>query len=97
MLNVVGQCGPILGTNIYPDRDRPDFVKGHSVCAAFLFFTTCLAAGLRLLLRWENKKLDQKYGDLKEQKAELEQRAGEVGKEIAPGQENYGPLYRYVL
>ena len=56
-----------------------------------MFFTTLLAFGLRLLLVWENKKLDRQYGSLEEQK-----RSTVGGGEIA-AEENYGPAYRYVL
>lgn len=62
MLNTLGQCGPLLGTNIFPTSDGPRYVKGQSICAAFMFFNAFLALSLRLLLMWENKKLDQKYG-----------------------------------
>lgn len=99
MLNLVGQCGPLLGTRVYPSSNSPYYVKGHSVCAAFLFFTTCLAFGLRTLLAWENKKLDRKYGTLEEQRARAAAAAdGENAKAQAEhGLENYGPMYRYVL
>jgi hypothetical protein len=98
ILNLVGQCGPLLGTRLYPAKEGPYYVKGQSVCAAFMFFTTFLAFGLRTLLWWENKKLDGKYGTIEEQKARAvvaEARGGTV--ESLTAVENYGPLYRYVL
>ena len=51
----------------------------------------------RTLLAWENKKLDQKYGTLEQQKAAREEAAmrGEAVHQVAT--ENYGPMYRYVL
>ncbi|KAK8113475.1 MFS transporter [Apiospora sp. TS-2023a] len=69
MLNAIGQCGPLLGTNIFPTREKPYYVKGQSVCAAFMFFTALLALTLRLLLQYENRKLDRRYGTLDEQRA----------------------------
>jgi dipeptide/tripeptide permease len=88
ILNTVGQCGPLLGTNIFPSTDGPRYVKGQSVCAAFMFFNAFLAMGLRFLLAWENKKLDQKYGkpdhSRSSTKTEVEQDAVQVG------EENYG-------
>jgi hypothetical protein len=98
ILNLIGQCGPLLGTRLYPSNEGPYYVKGQSVCAAFMFFTTLLAFTLRCLLWWENKKLDKQYGTLAEQKAQAaaSTNSGD-SKEAETGIENYGPLYRYVL
>ncbi|KAL5334232.1 major facilitator superfamily domain-containing protein [Aspergillus crustosus] len=62
MLNLIGQCGPFLGTNMFPDTDGPRYIRGQSICAAFMFFNAVLALSLRLLLVWENKRLDKQYG-----------------------------------
>lgn len=63
-----------------------------------MFFTTLLVIGLRILLVRENKKLDQKYGTIEEQKARLVE-ARERGESTVQDQavENYGPMFRYVL
>src|ERR1700761_7886829 len=97
ILNLVGQCGPLLGTRLYPTNEGPYYVKGQSVCAAFLFFTALLAFGLRMLLWWENKKLDEKHGTLEEQKtrAAAAESAGDGKDAPTSAVENYGPLYRY--
>lgn len=97
LLNLIGQCGPLLGTRLYPSSERPFYVKGQSVCAAFMFFTTFLVITLRMLLVWENKRLDRKYGTVSQQKLAMEEAAmrGEAKNEVAV--ENYGPLFRYVL
>ncbi|KAL5420513.1 hypothetical protein PMIN04_006451 [Paraphaeosphaeria minitans] len=99
LLNVIGQCGPLLGTRMYPTNEGPFYVKGQSVCAAFMFFTTFLVIVLRMLLVWENKKLDGKYGTLAQQKQAMEEAAGRAGGEVKNevAVENYGPLFRYVL
>ncbi|KAK7516126.1 major facilitator superfamily domain-containing protein [Phyllosticta citriasiana] len=68
ILNVVGQCGPVLGTRLYPDSEAPDFTRGHATCAAFMFFTTALVVVTRILLCYENRQLDKKYGTLDEQR-----------------------------
>lgn len=93
LLNVVGQCGPLLGTRLYPADEGPFYVKGQAVCAAFMFFTTLLVVVLRTLLAWENRKLDKEYGTLAQQK----QARMEGSREGAVGVENYGPMFRYVL
>jgi len=90
ILNMVGQVGPVLGTRLYPVTDGPFYVKGQSVCAAFMFFTTLLVVILRALLVWENKKLDRKFGTLEEQERQSAASGLPVnGKEAAV--ENYGP------
>ncbi|KAL4820434.1 major facilitator superfamily domain-containing protein [Aspergillus spinulosporus] len=62
ILNIIGQCGPFLGTNVFPTSDGPRYIRGQSICAAFMFFNAILALSLRFLLSWENKRLEQKYG-----------------------------------
>jgi hypothetical protein len=91
LINLVGQCGPFLGTNIFPLEEKPRYIKGMSICAAFMFFSALLALSQRVLLAWENKRLDKKYGAV----AKPETRAGT--REGAVGAENYGPNFRYVL
>ena len=100
ILNLVGQCGPLLGTRIFPATDGPRYIKGQSICAAFMFFTTFLAFGLRLLLSWENKKFDKKYGTLAEQDSRARSGERDADEKIvttAVAEENYGPRYRYIL
>ncbi|PLN77230.1 MFS general substrate transporter [Aspergillus taichungensis] len=92
ILNLVGQCGPFLGTNVFPDRDAPRYIRGQAICAAFMYFTTLLALGLRALLMWENRRLDQEHGT----KAEREARGGPAHDDTV-GEENYGAGFRYVF
>ncbi|TWU70487.1 hypothetical protein ED733_000495 [Metarhizium rileyi] len=84
ILNLIGQCGPLLGTRMYSQDERPNYVKGHSICASFMLFVAVLAIILRSLLICENKHLDEKYRDCD----------AVTGDE---GVENYGPSFRYVL
>ncbi|KAJ5567195.1 hypothetical protein N7535_006501 [Penicillium sp. DV-2018c] len=86
LLNLIGQCGPFLGTNIFPDEEAPRFFKGMWVCAAFMFFTTFLALCLRILLVWENRRLDKQYGP-----------PGQTKLDVPVAEDNYGANYRYVL
>jgi hypothetical protein len=57
-----GQCGPVLGTNIFPTADKPYYRKGMWVsCGACLlvFFLACI----QMVILWRaNKKRDAKYG-----------------------------------
>lgn len=106
LLNLVGQCGPLLGTRVFPGRQGPRYVEGQSICAAFMFFNACLAIGLRTLLVWENGKLDRKYGKVVDGKRVAEEKVVDVGivedgdrNEDGDGEatENYGRRFRYVL
>ena len=65
----------------------PRFIKGMSICAGFMFFTSLLAIVLRLLVFRKNKELDATYGTCDETRKEHENSA----------EENYGPRFRYVL
>lgn len=85
LINLIGQCGPFLGTNVFPTSQSPRYVEGMSICAAFMFFSAALALFQRLLLSWENAKLDRKHASV----------AGDAKNERAA--ENYGPDFRYVL
>ncbi|OAP61965.1 retrograde regulation protein 2 [Fonsecaea erecta] len=94
LLNLVGQCGPLLGTRIFPKSQQPRYVEGQSICAAFMFFNALLALSLRTLLVWENKRLDKKYGS--PGGAEMQRTTG--GKaDTSVGEENYGNSFRYIL
>jgi dipeptide/tripeptide permease len=106
ILNLIGQCGPLLGTRIYPATDLPYYRMGMWICASFMLFNGLLALGLRLLLVWKNKKLDEKYG--KRVNGTANGQGGAVGSQKAQtdegklretefGNENDGPNFRYVL
>ncbi|KAI9748279.1 MAG: hypothetical protein M1835_001852 [Candelina submexicana] len=74
MLNFIGQCGPLVGTRLYPDSDGPFFVKGMSVCAAFMLGVAVLAAALRVRLRRGNER---KWERGKEKEEDMEGLVGE--------------------
>ncbi|KAL9033495.1 MAG: hypothetical protein Q9214_007491, partial [Letrouitia sp. 1 TL-2023] len=91
ILNLIGQCGPLLGTNIFPPEESPRYKKGMWVSAAFTLFTAILALSLRTMLVWENGKLDEKYGSgISEDHAERDWPAAET----TVAAENYGPKFR---
>lgn len=92
ILNIIGQCGPLLGTNSFPSSEGPYYRKGMWICASFMLFNAFLALALRTLLWWENGKLDAKYGSLDRQRTNEE-----VEAEARLGSENDGPNFRYVL
>ena len=57
MLAVIGQCGPLLGTNVFPSSDAPYYHKGMWISASFCLLITVLSVTLSLALIRENKKL----------------------------------------
>lgn len=57
ILNVIGQCGPLLGTRLYPAEDGPWYVKGMGVCAGFMGFVAVLGFLLRVQLKRANRAI----------------------------------------
>lgn len=55
VLNVIGQCGPLLGTRLYPASDRPWYVRGMATCSFFMLVVAVLAMALRVLLQRANR------------------------------------------
>ncbi|KAK2597667.1 hypothetical protein N8I77_012438 [Diaporthe amygdali] len=88
IINLIGQCGPFLGTTRFPSSEAPRYVKGMSICAAFMFFSALLALAQRLLLVWENKRLDRKYDSTEKDS---------TGAATDIMVENYSLHFRYVL
>jgi len=47
-INLVGQCGPLLGTRLYPSNEGPFYKKEMWICAAFMLFNTTLTFRLQV-------------------------------------------------
>jgi MFS family permease len=60
ILQMLGSCGPILGTRLYPSDQGVYYVQGMAICAGFMYLSAILAFVLRCYLVWENKKADQR-------------------------------------
>ena len=58
VLNVVGQCGPLVGVRLFPDRDGPLYVRGMSVCGGFMGGVVVVALGLRWWLGRLNRGVE---------------------------------------
>ncbi|KAL2820581.1 major facilitator superfamily domain-containing protein [Aspergillus cavernicola] len=63
ILNIIGQCGPLLGTRLYPEDDGPWYVSGMAVCAGFMALVAVLAAVLRGILQRANARRSSGDGD----------------------------------
>lgn len=88
MLNLIGQCGPVLGTHLFPASQSPYYRPGMSVCAAFLFLVGILAMTLQTLLRIQNRRKDRAFGKIETPEGrELSLRA------VAEDD----PMFRYML
>ena len=57
ILNVIGQCGPLIGAQLYPRSDGPYYVRGMAICAVFMCGVLALAIVLRLVLIRENERI----------------------------------------
>lgn len=81
LLNLMGQCGPLLGTHIFPDEDAPFFIKGDWISAAFLLLVALLSFCLRMYFVYQNRRLDrlQAEHDILADEAEKEGEGGGVG------------------
>ncbi|KAF7523928.1 hypothetical protein PCG10_006232 [Penicillium crustosum] len=55
ILNIIGQCGPLLGTRLYPETDGPWYIRGMATCSFFMVVVAVLAVGLRILLQRMNR------------------------------------------
>ncbi|TKA49648.1 hypothetical protein B0A54_00316 [Friedmanniomyces endolithicus] len=57
VLATIGQCGPLLGTNVFPDSEKPYFRKGMWISAAFCLLVAVLSLMLSTWLIFENRKM----------------------------------------
>lgn len=57
-----GQCGPVLGTNIFPKAEAPYYRKGMWVSCGACFLVFGLALVQMAVLVRANRKRDRKYG-----------------------------------
>ena len=57
ILNVIGQCGPLIGVHVFPKSQGPFYVQGMAICAGFMAVGVAgLALVLRIVLKRANKR-----------------------------------------
>lgn len=56
ILNGLGQCGPLVGTNIFPESEAPLYRRGMWISFGFCVLVAALAATLSGWLAWENRR-----------------------------------------
>jgi hypothetical protein len=86
IFGMVGQCGPILGAQLFPKSQGPYYAKGMWVCCGVLLLATAVSATLSLCLRFENSQRDKKHG--KSDIDHMPVNIGDVG--------DAHPMYRFV-
>ncbi|KAI5868143.1 MFS general substrate transporter [Durotheca rogersii] len=103
IINLVGQCGPFLGTNIFPAREGPRYINGMSLCAIAMLGLALLVMIQRSFLIWENGRLDHQSGPAgagagAPRDGEQGDGNGEQGVELDDiAVENYGSRFRNVF
>lgn len=61
-MQTVGQCGTLLGTNMFPAGEKPYYRKGMWIGFSFSMLAAVGAATLSYLFWRENKRRDRVYG-----------------------------------
>lgn len=94
IMQFVGQCGPLVGTRLYPDKDGPYYVRGMSTCALAMLSVAVLAFVLRLYLQWQNRKMDRAEGQDEDHSTAVEEEGL-----VARGRTKRTPTerFRYIL
>ncbi|KAK2044471.1 major facilitator superfamily transporter [Colletotrichum somersetense] len=58
LMQIIGQCGPLVGTRLYPDKDAPFYAPGMQACASAMLAVAVLTLFLRLYLGYLNRKME---------------------------------------
>jgi sugar phosphate permease len=94
LMQLVGQCGPLVGTRLYPEIEGPYYTRGMQTCAWAMFAVACLALALRFYLKFLNRRMDKSS----------ERRADELGPVEEEGlvgprkrQKSAEEMFRYML
>ncbi|EIM88795.1 MFS general substrate transporter [Stereum hirsutum FP-91666 SS1] len=62
MYMAIGQCGSVLGSHLFPNTDKPRYIRGFSVSCGLSFFGALCAIILTIHYRYENARRDRVYG-----------------------------------
>lgn len=99
MMQIVGQCGPLLGTRIYPKKDGPLYLRGMLGCAGAMLGVAAAAAYLMTHLKQRNQKLDESEHDARRVPANQNDHDGEDVELISHGRQlkSDETRFRYIL
>lgn len=70
ILNIIGQLGPFIGTALYPEGDKPYYVRGMAACTVFMLVVAALSLWLREFLKKKNLENDAIYSIFEEEDEE---------------------------
>lgn len=59
MMQLIGQCGPLVGTRLYPEEDAPWYGHGMAACTGAMVMVAMLALVLRSVLARKNRMSDK--------------------------------------
>ncbi|KAI0969030.1 retrograde regulation protein 2 [Xylaria arbuscula] len=59
IFSILGQAGPLLGTNIFPSSEAPYYRKGSWISFSFCILVAVTSAAFSFLLHRENRRLDE--------------------------------------
>lgn len=59
ILGAIGQCGPLLGTNVFPESEAPRYAKGLWISAAMCLMVAVVAGVLSLWIVYENRQMEK--------------------------------------
>jgi len=62
MFMAIGQCGSVLGSQIYPSTEGPRYIKGFAISCALEFLAALCAIVLSVSYRRDNSRRDRLYG-----------------------------------
>ncbi|KAF7861721.1 uncharacterized protein EAF02_010675 [Botrytis sinoallii] len=79
IMQMVGQCGPLVGTRLYPETQAPFYREGMGVCAGVMLIVAGLGLGLRWWLGRVNASIGGRYGRLSGGEGEREDDEEERG------------------
>ncbi|KAE8385954.1 major facilitator superfamily domain-containing protein [Aspergillus alliaceus] len=85
IMNIIGQCGPLLGTRLYPSVDRPWYIRGMAACSFFMVVVAVLAFVLRVILLRACRTVEQEEDEI-----EMERAGGGEESEVLMGGRNVG-------
>ncbi|KUI54769.1 hypothetical protein VP1G_02170 [Cytospora mali] len=86
LMQVLGQCGPLVGTRLYPKTDGPWFTRGMGVCSVAML----AVAGLALVLRSYLVRVNRQLAREGEDREGMEEEEGLVGR--GDGRQGRPPL-----
>ncbi|KND87861.1 putative transporter [Tolypocladium ophioglossoides CBS 100239] len=94
LLQLIGQCGPLVGTRLYPDREAPYYSRGMLACGCAMFSVAVLALVLRAYLQYQNRRMDRS-----EEKQAADGTTGEQEELVGLGRRKRAPAdgFRYML